>query len=78
MSDESKFEYRIGWTASSNARFGGETDWQPWHGFEETSADVEAALNEGGCSDGLGEALEASGFEWWCEVREAASTGDQE
>ena len=75
MSDESKFEYRLGWTASSNASFRGETDWEPWGGFEETADDVERAMTDGsgGISDGLSETLDACGFEWWCEVREARS-----
>ena len=73
MSDESKFEYRLGWSASGNASFQGKTDWEPWGGLEETVADVEAALGEGGCGGGLEMVLDACGFEWWFEVRGAKS-----
>ena len=68
-------EYRIGWSASSNASFRGTTDWQEWDGLDDdaTGDDVEAALceNLGGIPDGLGEAINACGFEWWVETREA-------
>lgn len=65
-------EFQIGWSASSNATFGGETDWMPWHGDETTTEAVQEALNRGiGISLGLEEALDASGFEWWSETREA-------
>lgn len=66
-------EYRICWNASSNVSFKGHTDWDEWAGFEETMEEVEDSLS-GGTVDchGLSEALEASGFEWWVETREAA------
>lgn len=67
-------EYRICWNASSNVTFRGATDWEPW----EDDGDPEEALGE--CEDrsqsynappGLDLALEASGFEWYVETREA-------
>jgi hypothetical protein len=65
-------EYRIGWAASSNITFKGETDWQEWGGDPDDDADAVERELEGGpieC-EGLSEALEASGFEWWVETRE--------
>lgn len=42
-----------------------------WGGHEETVAEVEAALTRAvALSPGLEAAIEASGFEWWGEVRE--------
>lgn len=72
MTDETKtFEYRIGWAASSNATFRGATDWAERGGHEETAEAVEevATTMNGGLAQGLEEALEASGFEWWIETR---------
>lgn len=66
--------FRICWSASSNASFHGETDWEPFgpSGDNPTREEVEDALYAGDhTSEGLGIALEASGFEWWVEVREA-------
>lgn len=59
-------EYRICWSASSNASFEGATDWEIAEG------DPEAELSKGGWGDmpeGLAIALEASGFDWWVETR---------
>jgi hypothetical protein len=67
-------EYRICWAASSNAMFKDETDWASWGGDPDDAQEaVEEALNKsaGGLPQGLEEALEASGFEWWVETREA-------
>lgn len=71
----STIEYRIGWSASSNASFSGFTDWEEWGGFEETESEVEAALyeQEGAIAPGLEEALSGSGFEWWVETRTAGA-----
>lgn len=65
-------EYRIGWSANSNITFKGKTDWREWDGFEETIEEVESALEKGGSeiSPALEEALQASGFEFWSQVRE--------
>jgi len=66
-------EYRICWSASTNISFTGKTDWQEWWGDESDSEDiVHDTLGAGKMEvEGLGEALEASGFDWWVEVREA-------
>lgn len=66
-------EYRVCWSASSNITFSGETDWESWGGDEDDDAkSVEEELYGGKveCA-GLSEALEASGFEWWVETRDA-------
>lgn len=64
-------EYRICWNASSNSSFRGATEWFEWWGEDEATADeVQDSLSVGGdVPQGLGEALEASGFDWWSEVR---------
>lgn len=64
-------EYRICWSASSNASFRGAGDWNEWGGHEESEAEIEDALttSEGPLPQGLEEALEFSGFEWWVEFR---------
>jgi hypothetical protein len=63
-------EYRVCWTASSNITFRGNKDWEPWTDEEAGPDDIEKALTSGSrISDGLELALEASGFEWWVEVR---------
>ncbi len=69
-------EYRVCWSAGSNISFHGSTEWDEWDGFEETEADVQAALGAGGLNcEGLSMALEASGFDWWIETR-VAETAD--
>jgi hypothetical protein len=71
---DGKFEYRVGWAASSNASFGGESEWYEWDGDEETAEAVEEELSKGtAIPHGLEMALDGSGFEWWGEVREANS-----
>lgn len=66
-------EYRIGWSASSNASFEGASEWMKWDGDEKTVAEVEEAINASReRSPGLEAAIEWSGFEWWSEVRGAA------
>lgn len=68
-------EYRLCWSASSNISFRGETDWEPWSEGG-TTAEVEDALYSGRQEcEGLNEVLEASGFEWWVETREAPDAG---
>jgi hypothetical protein len=71
-------EYRVCWTASSNITFKGSSGWQEWEGFEDNIEDVENAIWAGELYNcpinlpyGLHSALEASGFDWWAEVREA-------
>jgi hypothetical protein len=71
-------EYRIGWSASSNISFDGHDDWQPWDDEDASAEDVESYLNEPERRDqhinlppGLEMALEASGFDWYVETREA-------
>jgi hypothetical protein len=64
-------EYRVCWSAGSNITFHGKSEWSEWGGFEETVEEVEAALykSHGQMSASMEEALEASGFECWPEVR---------
>lgn len=65
-------EYRIHWNASSNISFSGRTDWQEWNEEDVTANDVEDELYIGAVDCiGLSEALDASGFNWWVEVRNA-------
>jgi hypothetical protein len=68
-------EYRVCWSASSNITFRGATEWEPWEDEDATVKDVEDALylGGGGAIEGLSMALEASGFEWWVETREASA-----
>jgi phage gp45-like len=69
-------EYRICWSASSNISFQGQTDWTAWDEPDATPDDVERALEGYGQRSnfpaGFEEALEASGFEWYSEVREVS------
>lgn len=71
---ESKIEYRVCWSASSNISFRGATDWETAEDWGETAEEVETALNDtkGGTPEGLEIALDRSGFEWWVETREAS------
>lgn len=66
-------EYRVCWSASSNISFHGATDWEAW-GSDDSADEIEDALNVGSGTipEGLSIALDASGFEWWAEVREGA------
>lgn len=64
-------EFRLCWSASSNISFNGAADWEPWGDEDATAKEVEDALYAGRTTcEGLGAALEASGFEWWVETRE--------
>lgn len=74
-------EYRVCWSASSNISFHGKSDWQPWEDDDEATGDeVERWVSEKSMDghigfqvpEGLETALEASGFEWNVETREAA------
>lgn len=77
MSAETKvIEYRVGWSAGSNASFKGRTNWEPWDGFEETAEEVEKAAEAGDVPQGLARAIEASGFEWWVETRVVSGNAD--
>ena len=68
-----RFEFRIGWEASSVQGFQGTSEWMVWDGPEQTIAEVQAALNAGGRpAPGLEVAIDGSGFGWWSEVRDAA------
>jgi hypothetical protein len=55
--------------------FNGASDWYEAPNADDTTQEVEEALvNRQGCGgtcDGLEIALEASGFDWWVETREA-------
>jgi hypothetical protein len=57
--------------------FRGNTDWQDAKDWGETPDEVVDALHEsdlarnGSLPHGLEEAMDASGFEWWVETREA-------
>lgn len=69
------FEYRVGWSASSNSQFYGASEWFEWMGDEATESDVSLALTESTrISVGLETAIEVSGFEWYVEVREIEVT----
>jgi hypothetical protein len=67
------FEYRVCWNADSNISFEGSTEWCEHGGFEESAEDVERSLSEvtgtTNIPQALDEALEASGFGYWVEVR---------
>lgn len=69
-------EYRIRYSASSNASFHNErAEWVPWDDEDATPEEVEDLLHHPPAvlPMGLEEALEASGFEWSVEVREMSS-----
>lgn len=70
-------EYRVCWSASSNIGFKGASDWEKAFDEDITADELEDDLGEalGGRTsipESLEIALEASGFEWWVETREAA------
>lgn len=74
--EEKRFEWRLGWSAASNASFRDESDWMEFGGDAESAEEVEDVLQDGGSiSDALEEVLNLSGFEWWLEVREAQDKG---
>ena len=65
-------QYRINWSASSNISFHSCTDWEEWDDPDADGTAIEDALlssGGNGISEGLEQALEASGFEWWIEVQ---------
>lgn len=64
-------EYRICWSSFSNITFRGATDWMDWGGDEDATEDEisEELSDGGGLCQGLEEALNGSGFEWWAEIR---------
>jgi hypothetical protein len=70
-----RFEFRVGWGASSNASFRGISDWTEFGGEAESVEEVEQLLerSSGAISDAMEEVLNASSFEWWLEVREVGS-----
>ncbi len=72
MSDEKNFEYRVCWSASTNISFKGESDWMDYGAEAENAKEVEDDLmrGEGMVSEAMDAVLNASGFEWWLEVRE--------
>lgn len=60
-------EYRVCWSVNGNIRDDG-----GWHHANEgeTASEIEDSLMRGGpLSDGLEDALQESGFEWWIETR---------
>jgi hypothetical protein len=60
------------WSASSNITFRGETDWEVWDDEDESPEVYFYSLDGPGLTNmarGLGEVLEASGFDWWVETR---------
>jgi hypothetical protein len=67
-------EFRICWNASSNISFQGHTDWEEWQDDgdpEEVLSEVELQGKPYNIAPGCEMALEASGFSWWVETREA-------
>lgn len=73
MSGIVRLEYRICWSASSNISFRGQTEWRDAGDWGESDEEVEDALSDsnGDIPHGLEEAMDASGFEWYVETREA-------
>lgn len=73
--DETIYEYRLRWSASSNITFHGESDWIEW-GPAASVGEVMDDLFDAkplGLPPGLEGALECSGFEWDCDVRTVPS-----
>jgi hypothetical protein len=66
-----KLEYRICWAASSNISFRGNGSWRDASDWGESDEEVQDALS-GEIPDGLKEAMNSSGFEWWVETREVS------
>lgn len=72
----SRIEYRICWSADSNASFEGKSEWKLWPDDDATDDEIKEHFdgNRVAVPDGLALALECSGFEWWAETR-SAETG---
>lgn len=70
-----RFEWRVGWECSINADFAGTDDWEPWIGPGGTVEEVQEAVERGpgGVSDAFERVINATGFSYWVEVREAAA-----
>lgn len=70
-------EVRVCWAASSNIGFRGASDWvdyEEWYGAvndkDASIEEIEDYMYSGAhIPPGLELALEASGFEWWVEIR---------
>jgi hypothetical protein len=73
--EQKGLEYRICWATNTNVSFTGASEWKAWPDPGDDTAAIENALSDGAGSlgDGLEMALEASGFEWWSETREAGA-----
>lgn len=71
MSNEAKFEWRVGWEASTNASFEGYGEWEPFEGDGTTEDEVMNAIesSSGRISEGLAQAIEHSGFGYHVQVR---------
>jgi hypothetical protein len=72
MSQETKLEFRITWSATSNISFHGATPWKDGEDWGEDAEEIEDALDSltGDLPEGLQMAIEASGFEWNVETQE--------
>lgn len=69
---EKTFEYQLSWAASSNISFRGKSGWIPYDEDAESAEEVEEQMMKGGTPcDALAEVLDACGFDWSLEVREA-------
>ncbi len=75
MSDEKRFEYRVGWEATTNASFSGQSDWAEFEGEAESEEEVQTLLerSSGAISDAMEDVFNWSGFGWWLEVREVGN-----
>ena len=70
-----RYEICFSWSASSNYHFQGQTDWMDAGEFD-SAEECEKDWEKGGpVSEALTNVLEASGFEWSLEVREAQDEG---
>lgn len=76
--EEKNFEWQVCWNASTNISFEGKSDWEEYGAEADTVKEVEDDLMKGGfISDAFERVFQASGFEWWLEVREADNPGEQ-
>jgi hypothetical protein len=73
--EEKRFEFRVCWSASSNISFHGQTNWQDGADWGDDAEEIEDSLDSltGDLPPGLEMAIDASGFEWSVETREAGS-----